>query len=228
FAVLGALFMFLLPEAKVELEPMSIRASFRQMFFDPRKHRDFTILWVGKFLMQTALTFLSTYQLYFLLDRLGFTAETAGSRLALVGGLGILVTMTFAVGSGIISDRLQRRRLFILLAGVLTLVGMVIMAFASGFGLFVAAVLVIVGAAGMFGSVDVALASDLIPEPARAGKWMTTYNVASGVATAVDPLAGALLLAIGGGGANYTALFLAGAVVAVLAGVLTTAIRQVR
>jgi MFS family permease len=228
FAVLGAVFMFLLPEAKVELEPASIRDSFRQMFFDPRKHRDFTILWVGKFLMQTALTFLSTYQLYFLLDRLGFTAETAGSRLAIVGGLGILVTMTFAIGSGIISDRLKRRRIFILMAGVLTLVGMATMAFATGFGLFVAAVLVIVGAAGMFGSVDVALASDLIPEPDRAGKWMTTYNVASGVATAAAPLAGAVLLAIGGAGPNYTALFLAGAGVAVLAGALTMAIRQVR
>lgn len=227
--VLGGLFMFLLPERIVDLPQQSIRQTFRQLVFNPRKYPDFSILWAGKLLMQIALTFLSTYQLYFLLDRLGFTAEEAGLRLSLVGGIGILVTMTFAVGSGILSDRLKRRRIFVLTSGILSAVGMTLMAFTDGFGLFFAAVLFILGAAGMFGSVDVALASDLVPERDQAGKWMTTYNLAATVSTAVAPLLGAALLMIGvADSSNYAALFVGGAVFSLLAGALTMFIRGVR
>jgi MFS family permease len=228
-AVLGGLFMFLLPEPVIQLSPQSIRDTFRQLLFNPRKHRDFSILWVGKLLMQIALAFLSTYQLYFLLDRLGFTAEEAGLRLSLVGGIGILVTMTFAISSGILSDKLKRRRIFVLISAILSAVGMSLMAFTDGFGLFIAAVFFILGAAGMFGSVDVALASDLVPEPEQAGKWMTTYNLAATLSTAIAPLLGAAFLAIGvADSTNYTALFLSGAAFSLIAGVVTMFIKGVR
>jgi MFS family permease len=227
--VLGGLFMFLLPERMVDLPRQSIRETFRQLLFNPRRYPDYSILWIGKLLMQLALAFLTTFQLYFLLDRLGFTAEEAGIRLSLVGGIGILVTMTFAVGSGILSDRLKRRRIFILLSAVLAATGMTLMAFTDGFGLFFAAVLFILGSAGMFGSVDVALASDLVPEPEQAGKWMTTYNLAATLATAVAPLLGAAALAIGtSDSTNYTALFLIGAALSLVAGILTMFIKSVR
>lgn len=228
-AVLGGLFLFLLPEPIIELPPQTIADTFRQLLFDPRKYRDFSILWVGKLLMQVGLAFLSTYQLYFLLDRLGFTAEEAGAKLALVGGIGILVTMTFAVVSGMLSDRLRRRRIFVLISGVLAAIGMSLMAFTDGFGLFFAAVLFILGAAGMFGSVDVALASDLVPHRAEAGKWMTTYNMAATLSTAIAPLLGAALLMLGSAtSTNYAALFLAGAGFSLAAGILTMFIKGVR
>ena len=228
-AVLGGLFMFLLPEPTIELPRQSIRETFAQLLFNPRKHPDFSILWVGKLLMQIALAFLSTYQLYFLLDRLGFTATEAGTRLALVGGIGILVTMTFAVVSGILSDKLKRRRIFVLISSILGAAGLTVMAFTDGFGLFFAAVLLILGGAGMFGSVDVALASDLVPERAQAGKWMTTYNMAATLAGAVAPLVGAGPLAIASTtSTNYTALFLSGAAGSLVAGGLTMFIRSVR
>jgi MFS family permease len=227
--VLGGLFLFLLPERIVDLPKQSIRETFRQLAFNPRKHSDFSILWIGKLLMQLALAFLTTYQLYFLLDRLNLTPEEAGLSLSLVGGIGILVTMTFAIGSGILSDRLKRRRVFILISGCLAAAGMTLMAFTDGFGLFFAAVMFVLGSAGMFGSVDVALASDLVPEPEQAGKWMTTYNLAATLAAAVAPLLGAAALAIGStNNTNYAALFLVGAALSLLAGVLTMFIRSVR
>lgn len=226
-AVLGGLFMFLMPEPRIDIAPQSIRETFRELFFDPRTHRDFSILWLGKLFMQLALAFLTTYQLYFLLDRLGFTAEEAGIKLALVGGIGILVTMTFAVVSGILSDKLKRRKVFVMTSSVLAAGGLVMMAFTDGFELFFAAVLFIVGSAGMFGAVDVAMASDLVPERENAGRWMTTYHMSAGLASAVAPLLGAALLGIGGGG-NYTVLFLGGVVLALATGFVTLFIKGVR
>lgn len=228
-AVLGGLFMFLLPEPVVDLPKQSIRDTFRQLVFNPRRHPDFSLLWVGKLFMQIALAFLSTYQLYFLLDRLGFTAKQAGVNLSLVGGIGILVTMTFAVASGTLSDKLKRRKPFVLIASLLSASGLVLMAFADGFGLFFAAVLFIVGAAGMFGSTDVALASDLVPDRAQAGRWMTTYNMSATLATALGPVFGVGLLSIGSStSTNYTALFLAGAAFALATGLVTAFIKGAR
>lgn len=228
-AVFGALFMIIIPEPDVELPRTTIAQTFRLLFFNPRKHRDFSLVWLGKLFMQTALAFLTTYQLYFLLDRLGFTAEQAGSQLALVGGLGILITMTFAVVSGTLSDRLKRRKAFIYGASGLTAVGLALMAFADGFGLFFAAVLCILGAAGMFGAVDVAMASDLVPERDQAGRWMSIYNLAATLSTAIAPVIGAALLAIGpSAGGNYTALFLTGAALSVGVGVTTALVKGVR
>jgi len=228
-AVVGTIWMLAIREPIVELPRTTIAQTFRSLVFNPRKHPDFSWVWLGKLLMQIGLAFLSTYQLYFLLDRLGFTAEEAGANLALVGGIGILVTMTFAVVSGMLSDRLKRRKAFIYIASVLAAIGMLLMAFTDGFGLFFAAVLFILASAGMFGSVDVAMASDLVPQREQAGRWMTTYNLAATLSTALAPLFGAGLLAIASTeGANYTALFVAGAIISLLCGVVTSRIKGVR
>lgn len=228
-AVFGAIYMLVVREPIVELPRTSVADTFRRLVFNPRKHPDFSLVWLGKLFMQVALAFLSTFQLYFVIDRLGFTAEAAGSQLALVGGIGILITMTFAIVSGTLSDKLKRRKIFIYIAAVLSAVGLTLMAFTDGFGLFFAAVLFILGAAGMFGSVDVAMASDLVPERSEAGRWMSIYNLAATLSTALAPVLGAVLLMIASDNAtNYTALFLGGAVVALGTGVTAAFVKGVR
>ncbi|MCX7523146.1 MFS transporter [Microbacterium sp. STN6] len=228
-AALAIVYMVVVSDPLVPLPLTTIRQTFRLMIFNPRRHRDFSLVWLGKFLMQVALALLTTYQLYYLADRLGFSAEEAGQKLALVGGIGIVVTMAFAVVSGTLSDKLKRRRAFIFVASLVTAVGLVLMAFADGFTLFFAAVLCILGAAGMFGAVDVAMASDLVPEREQSGRWMTIYNLAASLPGAIAPLLGSGLLLIGSAnGTNYTALFLAGAVIALGTGIVTSFIRGVR
>ncbi|GAA5031233.1 MFS transporter [Microbacterium fluvii] len=232
YLVLGIVVLLwacLIPDSSVELPTTTVAQTFRLMVFNPRMHRDFGFLWLGKLLMQIALAFLTTYQLYYLGDRLGFTPEEAGQKLALVGGIGILVTMTFAVVSGTLSDKLRRRRVFVITAAVLAAVGLALMAFASGFGPFFGAVMFILGGAGMFGAVDVAMASDLVPDREQAGRWMTIYNLAATLPTAIAPVFGAFLLTLGSpDGTNYTALFISGAVIAVGTAFTTLAIKGVR
>ncbi len=227
--VFALIYSLVYPDSTAPVEHTTVGETFKLLIFNPLTHRDFSLVWVGKFLMQTALAFLTTYQLYFLADRLGFTAEEAGQKLALVGGIGILVTMGFAVGSGLLSDRLRRRKAFILTASVLTAAGLTLMAFTDGFGLFFAAVMFVLGAAGMFGATDVAMASDLVPEREQAGRWMAIYNLAATLPGALAPLIGSSLLLLGDpAGGNYTAMFLTGAVIALGTGFVTFFIRGVR
>ncbi len=228
-AVFALIYTLVYPDSTAPVERTTVGQTFRLMVFNPRKHPDFSLVWLGKFLMQTTLAFLTTYQLYFLADRLGFTAEEAGQKLALVGGIGILVTMSFAVGSGMVSDRIRRRKVFVITASILTATGLTLMAFTDGFGLFFAAVMFVLGAAGMFGATDVAMASDLVPERDQAGRWMAIYNLAATLPSAIAPLIGSSLLLLGDPtGGNYAALFLTGAVVAVGTGVVTLFVRGVR
>ncbi|PZQ90714.1 MAG: MFS transporter [Leifsonia xyli] len=228
-AVTAIIYMIVIREEMVALPSATLAQTFRTLVFNPRRYPDFALVWLGKLLMQTALAFLTTYQLYFVIDRLGFTAEEAGAKLATVGGIGILVTMTFAVVSGILSDKLKRRKIFILVSAVLAATGLSLLSITDGFGLFVASVMCILGSAGIFGSVDVAMASDLVPDRDQAGRWMSIYNLAATLSTAIGPLAGAsLLLMSSPAGQNYTALFLAGAVAALGVGAASLFIKGVR
>jgi MFS family permease len=207
-----------------------IGAAFRELLFNPREHRDFGLVVLGKFLLQVGMTLFSTYQLYFVLDRLGFTPEEAGQRLALVGGIGILVTTACAILSGILSDRWKRRRGFIYVAAGLVATGLATMAFAHGFVLYASGALFILAGAGMFGSVDLALMGDVLPEKdTSAGRWMSIYNVAATLPTALAPVIAPAILLIGSPKAdNYTALYIFAAAIGLGTTLTTSMIRSVR
>lgn len=222
-------YVFAIPDRpavrREEHEPLS--HVFRQLIFNPREHRDFALVWLGRFLLQVGMTFFSTYQLYFLLDRIGLTPDTAGQRLALVGGIGIVVTTGFAVLGGFLSDRLRRRKVFIYVASALGASGLAMMAFAPDVIVYASATMLILAAAGLFGSVDLALASDVVPDRAEAGRWMSILNVAGYIPSAVAPVIAPLLLLVGEG-QNYTVLYLTGALVATGAGITAWRVRGVR
>jgi MFS family permease len=211
--------------AAVVHEPLS--QAFKQLVFDPREHRDFALVWLGRFLLQIGMTFFSTYQLYFLLDRIGLTSEEAGQNLALVGGIGILVTTGFAIVGGVFSDRLRRRKPFIYLAATLAATGLTIMAFAPNTMLYATATLFILASAGLFGSIDLALASDLVPDRAESGRWMSILNVAGYIPSAIAPVVAPLIL-LTGEGKNYTALYLTAALVALGAALTASRIHTAR
>lgn len=230
FAAIFLLYAFVIPDVlpvRTEHRDPALTV-LKQLVFNPLKHRDFAFVWIGKFCMQVGLTFLSTYQLYYLLDRLGLAPAEAGQRLALVGGIGVLVTTLFAILGGFLSDKLQRRKPFIYGATALSTAGLITLAFASDVLGFAIAVSLVLAAAGLFGSVDLALASDLIPDRTQAGRWLGIYYVSNSLSGAVAPVFAPLILMIGGEGGNYTALYVVGAIVALGAALATSRIRSVR
>jgi MFS family permease len=215
FAITAALFLVAVPDrpAHADIATGSVLHVFKDLLFNPRKHPDFALVWAGKFFLQTGLAFFSTYQLYFLLDRLGLAPEDAGQQLALVGGLGVLAMTGSAIAGGFISDRVGRRKPPIYVASALVITGLIILAFASSVPLFAVGALFMLAGTGAFNSVDVALASDVLPDKEQAGKYMSIYYLAAGAPGAIEPVFAPVILAIGGGG-NYTALFLTGALFA--------------
>ncbi|WP_433676934.1 MFS transporter [Microbacterium gorillae] len=224
------LWVLVIPDspAPERFQSVKVGSSLRSLLFNPLKHPDFSLVWVGKLCIGVGTAFFSTYQLYFLLDRLGFTAEQAGQQLAVAGGLALLATIGFTILGGFLSDKLRRRKPFIYIAAGMIAAGMAIAAIAPDFGIYIIGGVLISAGSGAFNSVDLALASDVLPDPAAGGKWMSIYQVSGTLATAIGPVIAPLLLAIGGGSGNYTALFIAGGVFALGAAVTAARVRGVR
>ena len=229
FAIGVVVWLLVIPDgpAPERFQAVSIGAALRSLLFNPRKHPDFTWVWLGKLCIGVGTAFFSTYQLYFLLDRLGFTAEQAGQQLAAVGGLGLLATIGFNILGGFLSDKLRRRKVFIYIAASMIGVGMVIAAFAPDITVYIVGAVLLSAGSGAFNSVDLALASDVLPDKEAGGKWMSIYQISGTIATAIGPVIAPLLLAIGGGG-NYTAMFIAGGLFAAGAAFTASRVRGVR
>lgn len=233
-AVVSVIYFIVIPDRPARFASRADRptvfGALAMLAFNPLKHRDFSLVWLGKFFFQVSTSIFATYQLYFLIDRLGFTPENAGAQLAVVGGIGILVTTSMAVVAGLLSDRLRRRKPFIYGVAILAAAGFAIIAFAPSFPFYVTGTILVLAAAGMFGSVDLALVADVLPDKADgAGRWIGTYHAATSLANVFSPLIAPLVLLLGAPGTNnYTALFLAATVAAALIALSTSRIASVR
>jgi MFS family permease len=214
------------PAAK-EARIQSIGTIFASYVFNPRKYPDFAWVWLGKAFLQFGFTFFSTYQLYFLLSRLGYTAAEAAGMIAIVGGISVLAMIAFAVISGFLSDRLRRRKPFIYTASGFIAAGLIVASFSPNFLVFAIGATLLSAGTGAFTSVDLAMATDLLPEKDKAGKYMAIYYLSSSIPGTLAPLAAPTILLIGGG-SNYPLLFIFGAALALGAMLTTWRIRSVR
>ncbi|WP_106400459.1 MFS transporter [Actinocorallia populi] len=230
FALVVVLWLITVPDAPAPAEARvgSVLDIFRSLAFNPLKAKDFAWVWLGKFCLQFGYAFFGTYQLYFLLDRLGYTAESAGRQLALVGGVSLLATMLFTIGGGYLSDRLRRRKPFIYTAASMIAVGSVIAAFAPGFLTYAIGGTVLAAGVGAFNSVDLALAADVLPTKDENGKWMSIYYLSGNLAGALGPIIAPMILAIGGAGQNYTLLFTFGGILSLGAVITAMLVRGSR
>ncbi|MBA8957378.1 MFS family permease [Actinomadura namibiensis] len=231
-AVLGVmtlLYLLVIPDrpAPEDVRVGSILDVFRNMWFNPLKHPDFALVWVGKFCLSFGSTFFSTYQLYLVQDRLGYAPEQAGRQLAAVGGLSLLALVGCSIAGGTLSDRFKRRKPFIYLATGLIVAGLAVAASASSILFFAVGGVLLSAGTGVFTSVDLALASEVLPEKDKAGKYMSIYYLSSTVVGGLAPLLAPVILGLGDGG-SYGVLLLSGAILGLGAALTTANIRGVR
>jgi MFS family permease len=131
--------------------------------------------------------FLVTYQTLYVLEKLG-SAEDAVPRQVF---LGTLVQSTVVVAASLLGGRLSdltgRRKALVLTASTVYGVAMFVIALASDFHGF----LVVVGMAlgglgfGVYVAVDLALAADVLPDPATAAKGV--FNIAGALPFSLSP-----------------------------------------
>jgi MFS family permease len=211
--------------------PLSMGSVLGKYLYNPRKYPDFSWNWLGRFMFYFGLTLNTTFTAFFFASRLGVSVQDVAGLLAGLSLFGVLATTVGAIGGGFLSDRLRRRRVFVLIAAVLFAAGAVTMAFASGLPvLFAGSLLVSVGI-GAFAAVDQALLLDVLPERnTDAGRFMGITGFATSIPQSVAPLAasGILVIGVSGDARNYPLLFVIAAALVILGGAVIMRIRAVR
>lgn len=111
---------------------------------------------------------------------------------------------------------------------MLTAVGLVVAISASEMPQFLVGIAIAGMAQGAFISAEVAMMTEVLPKGTESGKYLGVVALSYLLAQILVPVISVPLLAIGGGGSNYRALFVAAVVMAVLGALCVLPIKKVR
>jgi MFS family permease len=214
-AILGVVAVLLLhdpqhprQEGQRGLNLLDLAKSF---WLNPWRHPAFGWAWAVRFLITCAYAS-GTYNAFFLMDRFGVPAKSVGGLVLLLSLLSVGLLAITSVVAGLISDRLRRQKPFVIGAGVIAAVALMLMALAPDVPtVFVATGLVGIGT-GLFFSIDSALCVRVLPDFENAGTDLAIINMANSLPQSFGPFVAPAVLALG----SFTALYVALAVLAVL------------
>ncbi|UQN29180.1 MFS transporter [Brachybacterium kimchii] len=209
--------------------PLLIRTLIASFWTNPIKHRDFGLAWWSRFFIILGSFMFTTFRLLYMQQHLGLDAAHATRSVALgvlLYTIALLVATSFV---GAASDRLGRRKIFVIGSALLFAVGILVLAFAGDVAHFYLAEIILGFAYGMYMAVDVALVVDVLPDPEKPGKDLGVINIANALPQSFASPFALVFLGLGVSGTdNYTAMLIAAAVVTVLGALAIVPIRKVR
>jgi MFS family permease len=197
-------------------------------WLNPVRYRDFFWAWMCRLLVTMSIFSVTTYLLFYIIDRMGVPKEQASGVFALDLIIFTVASILTTILFGWISDRTGRRKAIVWVSALLSAVGLTVAVFAPDLTTLTLALTFVGAAQGAFVSVDIAMMTEVLPSFAEAGKDLGIVSLSYQVPQVLVPVLAIPLLAIGGGTENYTALFVAAIVCGVLGGLAVLPIRKVR
>ena len=202
--------------------PFQLKAFARGFWISPARHPDFAWAWLTRFLMNVGNQLTIVYLLFFLRDSIGHENPALGV-LVLTGIYAVLVIIT-AVLAGPWSDRVGKRKPFVIGSSVAIAMAGLIMAFFPVWPGALAGAAVLGIGFGAYLAVDFALLTQVLPQAADRGKDMGVINVAASLPQVFAPTLAFLSIQYLGG---YVTLFSAAAVIGLLGAVFVVKIKGV-
>ena len=204
----------------------SVRELAGTFYVNPRKNPDFAWAFTSRFLLVLAYAFLTTYQAYYLLERLRTTEGAVPQRIFLATLVQAVAVIAASLVGGRLSDRTGRRKIFIVLASIVYGLAMFIIAFATDFDQFLVGMAVGGLGFGLYLAVDLALVADVLPDKNSAAKDFGVFNIAGALPYSIAPAIAPAILAVGHGG--YGVLYAVAGVSALLGAVAILPVKRVR
>ncbi len=206
-------------------EPFALRHFLASFWISPRQHPDFAWAWLTRFLMNLGNALVILYLLYYLKDAVQLTDEEAENGVFVLTGVYGLCTVLTAVLGGMWSDRLGRRKVFVIASGLVAAAALLLLAFVTTWaGALVGAVVLGVGF-GIYTAVDFAMITEVLPSADDRAKDLGVINIANALPQVLAPGVAAIVLGLGLG---YSTLYVVAAGVSVLGSVLVVNIRSLR
>ncbi|QNO37872.1 MFS transporter [Protaetiibacter sp. SSC-01] len=189
----------------------AVRHGIRDVLAALRPTAAFAWAWAIRLLANLVNALVLIYLYYFLADAVG--VDDPGAWVLVVTLINVVVTVTGASIGGAWSDRIGRRKVFVVAAAVTLAAGCVVFALLPVlWAVLVAAVLISAGWA-LFVSVDVAIITQVLPSDRSTGSMLGVANVANALPQVIAPaIAAPIVTGLGG----YPVMFLITAVISLL------------
>jgi MFS family permease len=235
--VLGSRDLALPPDHPVP--PFRLGPFLRAFWVSPREHPDFAWAWVTRFLVNLGNYVATLYLLFYVIDGLGVPEDVADDRVLVLTALYAVTTVATTAVFGHWSDRIGKRKVFVIWSGIVSGVASLVLAIPQTWPAAVAAAIVLGLAFGIYTAVDFALITQVLPGAAERAKDLGVINIANALPQVLAPVCAGIILttvaALGGtvetGGegwsAGYGAVYGFSFAVSLLGSVLVTRIRSV-
>ena len=220
--------------------PRDVGAFLSSFWISPREHPDFAWAWLTRLLVNLGNALALLYLLFFLQDVVGYTSEKADDRVFVLTAIYAVTVVLTTVVFGAWSDRLGRRKVFVIWSGMVSGVASLLLGVGQSWPAAVVAAVVLGCAYGIYTAVDFALITEVLPAAVDRGKDLGVINIANSLPQVLAPvLAGALLWLVKQSGgvvdpegsafsAGYFAVYGMAFVVSLLGSVFVTRIKGVR
>jgi MFS family permease len=196
------------------------------VFASALKHRDFAWVFCGRAAMILGYFLVAGFELYILTDYIrlpgGISPATGVTILAVIS---TLCSVLAAAIAGPLSDRLNRRKLFVIGSAAASGVAMILPIVSPTFGIMTVFAAIAGLAFGSYLAVDTALVTLVLPRREDTARDMGVLNVANAGPQILAPFLAAFIIGHLGG---YPALFVGGGVVAIAGALAIAPVRSVR
>ncbi len=216
-----------LPRAAVP--SFRVGAFLRNFWVDPRKHPDFGWAWLTRFVPVFGYSLGTGYLFFYLQDAVhyerlfpGQTTEQGVSTLTIISTLSAIV---FTVLGGVLSDRIRRRKPFIIMAYCLVAGTLAVFAVVPPWPVLLVDTAVLGVGFGTYIAVDAALVTQVLPSANNRAKDLGIVNIAN---TLPQSLAPAVAVFIVSASHSYFALYATGAIILLLGILVVRPIKAVR
>jgi MFS family permease len=204
----------------------SLREFAATFYVNPRQHPDFAWAFASRFMFVLAYAFLTTYQVYYLLEKLHSAEDDVPRQLFLATLAMSSVIVVASLVGGWLSDRAGRRKVFVGAASAVFGLAMFVIALATSFNGFVAGMALGGLGFGLYMAVDLALVADVLPDPGSAAKDLGVMNIAGALPSSVAPALAPAILAVGDG--SYSLLYAVAGVCALIGAGAIMRVKRVR
>jgi MFS family permease len=212
--------------AAVDKPAWSLREFLRTFYVNPRLAPDFAWAFVSRFMFVLAYAVLSTYQVYYLLDKIGSAEDDVPHQIFLGTLTQAVVLVAASLVGGRLSDRTNRRKIFVAAASIVYGLALFVVALASSFNGFLVGMAIAGLGFGIYMAVDLALVADVLPDKASTAKDLGVLNIAGALPFSVAPAIAPAILAIGGG--SYGVLYAVAGVCAIVGAFAILPVKAVR
>ncbi|WP_061962483.1 MFS transporter [Demequina flava] len=231
--IASGLFVIYLKDRKLDHAPaerFTAKQFFGSFVFNPVKHRDFGWTWLTKFMIMFGYAGIATFLPFYLGDKFGLNEQ---ETIAIILASNVAAMACMAVSSplgGYLSDKIGKRRPFVAAAGMVMVIGLLILAFAPSVPVLIFGQAIIGLGAGCFFSVDLALATQVLPNRDDIAKDLGVLNIANALPQSIAPAMAPAVIAFGATTAlgGYETWYVFGALVALAGSVLVYRIKGVK